>query len=625
MPERSSPQPPALPSLHSPASPRPAPPPASPPASPPAPPSPPSPSPPRSPSAALAAPRSAPSPPANPSAPMASPTEPPSLLRVEQSSKPPDASPPPPPDPDDDGQHGVRVGLLSAGAPPPVPRVNLGKASSRGGARSPRATPAADGGLSRAGSAASPRLLVRRASSVLASPHILIKNASSTLVQIHEGTREVMTALRPGIDLALGIDVLGLPPPPPDGAPPPGPPSSPMKRASRRSSQVSIEEEREVQITDEDAEELLAGGGLTSAVLREGVDEAGLPLLDWAEELLLLSHEPLRRDMLEMQRAMQVHNFGDLPESWRVRAFFRFFGCWCLLVSQQHAVEVAVHYDWLLARGELASETRSATLAYHRKVELEMHSISRLEMKILDEISSIDPLAEPWSRAAQELRSRMDKLTADVRAHLSEQERLLPPLLRAHWGRVSPPQLVTRSLKAAKGALAKGSKSKGAERPLWLMWVLHYLRRRNFHRARYLQGQLPTSTRLAIALRYQKHSHFLNYLRFIVHHEQPGASIVDVAPHTKEALDGQRANGGPVSENERQRRAGMVNAMLAAANAERVDVPASGSGPTRKLAESTPAHTYENDTSWMKKAQRIPSNLFKKIGIDKEPSTPRRI
>ena len=115
------------------------------------------------------------------------------------------------------------------------------------------------------------------------------------------------------------------------------------------SSHFEEEELFEVEVDGENAESLIAGEGITSAVLREGIDSDGLPLLDWAEELLLLSHEPMRRDMLEMQRALQVGYFGDLPESWRVRAFFRFFHCWASLVSQQHAVEVAVHYDWLVS------------------------------------------------------------------------------------------------------------------------------------------------------------------------------------------------------------------------------------------------------------------------------------
>jgi len=219
-------------------------------------------------------------------------------------------------------------------------------------------------------------------------------------------------------------------------------------------------------------------------------------------------------------------------------------------------------------------------------------------------------------------------LCAEVRAHLSVQERLLPPLLRDHWGRISPPQLVTRSLKAAKGAVAKGAKSKGSDRPRFLMWVLHYLRRRDATRARYFQAQLPLLTRLHVAVRGQKHVHLLSYLRYIVQDEQPPSSIASNTVHAARDADDPYAPRRPDdtvgNQHEKERRAGMVNAMLAAANAERVDVPASGAG-VRTLAESqTPQHIYSDGAGWANKHSRVPSNLFKKIGIE-QPATPRRI
>ena len=253
----------------------------------------------------------------------------------------------------------------SSTAPPEIPVLSM-KLSKKSSSRGPN--PFVAGGRPS---------LVKRASSALASPRMLIKSASSAFVQIQEGTKEVLSALRPGLDgVAVGIDVLGIDMPggAPSGVPPP------PRLQETMSSHFEEEELFEVDVSGENAETLIAGEGLTSAVLREGMRDDGQPTLDWAEELLLLSHEPLRRDMLEMQRALQVGYFGDLPESWRVRAFFRFFNCWCLLVSQQQAVEVAVHYDWLVhPTGKMEDETRREVLAYHRRVELEMHSISRLE------------------------------------------------------------------------------------------------------------------------------------------------------------------------------------------------------------------------------------------------------
>ena len=135
------------------------------------------------------------------------------------------------------------------------------------------------------------------------------------------------------------VDVLGL------GAPPPPPAFAPSgnlglaRMGSHVEQSVYDDDDLFTVEVEDDAEgvnEMVAGEGLTSPVVNYDKDGN----IDWASELLLLSHEPLRRDMLEMLRAVNTKYFGDLPEGWRVRAFFRFFTGWCQLVSQQHAIEV---------------------------------------------------------------------------------------------------------------------------------------------------------------------------------------------------------------------------------------------------------------------------------------------
>jgi len=165
------------------------------------------------------------------------------------------------------------------------------------------------------------------------------------------------------------------------------------------------------------------------------------------------------------------------------------------------------------------------------------------------------------------------------------------------------------------------------------MWVIHYLHRRDARRAQYFQAKLPMATRLRIALRERKHKRHLAYLRYIVRDAQPAASVMSnlvpprPAVHDLENLDMPHRRGGDQIglSHERQRRAGMVNAMLAAANAERIDVPTCNAGPTRSLAECwRPLHEYSDGGDWADKHDKVPSNFFKKIGIEK-PSTPRRL
>ena len=151
-----------------------------------------------------------------------------------------------------------------------------------------------------------------------------------------------------------------------------------------------------------------------------------------------------------MQRALQARYMGDFPEGWRVRAFFRFF-TGCFLVSQAHAVEVTVHYDWLCANSNaITGEQRQELLSYHRAIELELLAISKMEKKILDELKEFGAGERALSEVTVMLRDRMQKLCRQIRLHLATSEAKLPEVLRAQWGRVSPPELVVRALEAGK-------------------------------------------------------------------------------------------------------------------------------------------------------------------------------
>ena len=84
-----------------------------------------------------------------------------------------------------------------------------------------------------------------------------------------------------------------------------------------------------------------------------------------------------------------------------------------------------------------------------------------------------------------------------MRDHLSQQETKLPAIFRDKWGAISPPQLVTRSLAAAKRAQAGGARG-GAEASL-LSWVVYYLRLRDETRAKFFVAALPFGKRIKLA------------------------------------------------------------------------------------------------------------------------------
>ena len=343
----------------------------------------------------------------------------------------------------------------------------------------------------------------------------------------------------------------------------------------------------------------------------------------------------LRRDMLEMQRALQTKYFGELPEGWRVRAFFRFFTAWCSLVSQQHAIEVEVHYTWLASRsGKMKGEQRQELLSYHRSIELELLAISRLEKKIIDELAGAADwtTSEPWSEQAQVLRDRLTKLCAEIRMHLATQETLLPDILRETFPS-SPPQLVDKALTAAKKAQSNAARLTH-HKPKVLMWMQHYLEKRSPSRAKAMIAKLPMTKRMAVAFgRLAPHADLLKNLRAIIDDLQPGfkddpsEGRPSAVRKSKADDDDEDDDEDPVkaTANEKRQKAGMVNAVLAAANARRVDVPLNGNEMSRALAASEdPLHKFKMDGNWVNKAKAVPDNLYKKIGID-NIDAPRRL
>lgn len=111
--------------------------------------------------------------------------------------------------------------------------------------------------------------------------------------------------------------------------------------------------------------------------------------IDWAVECLLLTHEPIRCDLVAIERAAKRLARDNPPEEWRVKCFFRFFDDFCSLISQFFAVEISVHCDWLCAEGEageqlmsghiVAADYRIELMRQHRELEELMLEVASLE------------------------------------------------------------------------------------------------------------------------------------------------------------------------------------------------------------------------------------------------------
>ena len=364
-------------------------------------------------------------------------------------------------------------------------------------------------------------------------------------------------------------------------------------------------------------------------------DGCDVPEENWVRDLLLLTHDALRCDMSSMQRALEPKYLGDVPPSWRIRTWFIFFQSWAAIISQMHVVEVEVLYDYLAApTGKMPSEMRTEVLAYQRSVQLELLSIARLERRILNELATTDwGTAEPWSECAELLRVRVRNLCVDLETHLDKQMADFPKILTEHWGQMSPPGLHRRMMDAAKGA--QSAADKGSDSPKLMLWVLHYLTQRDAAQANHLISRLklPFFKRQRLKGRVKTHyDSVLDHLRCIILDREPRLPRLSPADLTNTGVE-EESTIGPTNSTasedsavERRRRAGTVNAVLAAANAQRRDLNIQGQTINTQLAEQhDPVHTFKADGNWMNRVGKVPSGIFKKIGMEKKPDTPRRV
>jgi len=387
----------------------------------------------------------------------------------------------------------------------------------------------------------------------------------------------------------------------------------------------------------------MEGGLAVHVPSTEGSCVFVVPANNWVSNLLYLTHDALRKDMVEMQKALQPRYMGDLPQSWRIREWFSFFQPWCTLVSQFQAVQTNVNYELLGAPAGVPGEVKAELLSFQRSFQLELLAIARLEKRILHELATTDwGNEEPVSECAELLRVRVRSMCETLEAHLGAQEKLLPELLLKHWGRVAPPHVHARMLQAAKSALSTADK--GKDSPKLLGWVMHYLQQRDPK----LLKEFITSAKLSLWKRLamqsnanMKYGLVLEHLNYILLDRepkgQPTAAAVTGQPaatdargeadveESKSALvyayTGVVTGPGAKSEAkadataiERRRKAGTVNAVLAAANSQRRDVNIKTGTINERLGTClSPTQKVQADGTWWMRAKRVPSGVLRQV------------
>jgi len=171
---------------------------------------------------------------------------------------------------------------------------------------------------------------------------------------------------------------------------------------------------------------------LTSEVI--GLEGASL---DWCDESYLIVHEPIRWDLQEAERLLQLPHF-DGTVSWKVENFFNWYRLFSGIVHHHHDVEEKIAFPMLAARCSVPPRMSSD----HKSLLKTMDDIRDSQIPFAKAKDDSDRKA-----AASALRVLWKDFAATMRQHLAEEERVLTPLIRQYITPEEDKALVQQVLK----------------------------------------------------------------------------------------------------------------------------------------------------------------------------------
>ncbi|GAQ87868.1 hypothetical protein KFL_003830170 [Klebsormidium nitens] len=166
----------------------------------------------------------------------------------------------------------------------------------------------------------------------------------------------------------------------------------------------------------------------------------------WSDASMLTPHEPIREDLVRMERLLQAP-FFDGTQPWKVAAFFKWYNEWfSFTVNHHHNIEETIFFPAVKARcGEIPARMSTE----HEGLIQMLQDISSMEVRFkpLTEGSPELPLSERRV-LAEELRQKVAHMAAELREHLDEEERFFTPVVKEHFTKEEHQQLVAQVIKA---------------------------------------------------------------------------------------------------------------------------------------------------------------------------------
>jgi len=158
---------------------------------------------------------------------------------------------------------------------------------------------------------------------------------------------------------------------------------------------------------------------------------------DWADESYLIPHEPIRWDLLESQRLLDLKYF-DGTVQWKVDNWYKWYDLFYQIVHHHHDTEEQIAFPLIKAKAKDVPDR----LAKDHEGLLKMMDDIKESKKNFEKAKTVDEKR----KAGDTLRTLWNALVKEMLEHLAEEERVLCPLIRKHMTEKEHDQMVNTIL-----------------------------------------------------------------------------------------------------------------------------------------------------------------------------------
>ena len=172
------------------------------------------------------------------------------------------------------------------------------------------------------------------------------------------------------------------------------------------------------------------------------------PPTDWADAGLLIPHEAIRRQMTMM--AQSVNAMPDSPddkEAWKLTLFSKwyvdyFYEC----VHEHHDAEEKIYFPWMMTKVTIPDKE------FGKSHEDLMNDMAEIKLCCAEIIKK---KGKGCSANVAILKEKVPKFEVDMKAHLKEEEEVVPALLRDNFTREEEKVIIDQIIQAGGLTMAK--------------------------------------------------------------------------------------------------------------------------------------------------------------------------